>query len=140
VNITSLGKKIAASFQALVLMMSFGAFGVAALAAPAYAACNAGDLSLQSGADCSQANGTSGNLFGQGGIFQVIANTLIFLVGAISVIFLISGGLRYVISNGDPKNVEAAKNTILYAIIGIVVAILSYAAVTFVINALSKAS
>ena len=50
-------------------------------------------------------------------------------------LFLIIGGLRYVISNGDPKAVEAAKNTILYSIMGIVVAILSFAAVQFVIGA-----
>lgn len=69
-------------------------------------------------------------------IFGNIANVLIFLVGAIAVIMLIVGGLRYVISGGDPKNVEGAKNTIFYAIIGIVVAILAYAAVNFVINQL----
>ncbi len=69
-----------------------------------------------------------------------MANTLIFLVGAVAVIFLIIGGLRYVISNGDSKAVEAAKNTILYAIVGIVVAVISFALVQFVINALNKAT
>jgi hypothetical protein len=66
------------------------------------------------------------------GIFAGIANALIFLVGAISVIMIIIGGLRYVISNGDSKQIAAAKDTILYAVIGIIVAIAAYAIVRFV--------
>lgn len=140
-NLLSFGKKAAAALQALTLVLGLGTFGLAAttvaVAGPAYAACNDGPNStdpLGSGSECSKANGTRDNLFGTGGIFQTIANTLIFLVGAVAVLFLIIGGLRYVISNGDPKAVEAAKNTILYSIIGIVVAILSFAAVQFVVG------
>jgi hypothetical protein len=136
------GKKIAITFQALAMAFGFGIFSVAALSsAPAYAdpgACDTNNLSLESGAACSQATGTKDNLFGQGGIFQTIANTLIFLVGAVAVLFLIVGGLRYAVSNGEPGNVEKAKNTITFAIVGIVVAILSFAAIQFVITALNK--
>jgi uncharacterized YccA/Bax inhibitor family protein len=53
---------------------------------------------------------------------------------------LIIGGLRYVISQGDAKAVSAAKDTILYAIIGIVVAAISFAIANFVITALSKSA
>jgi hypothetical protein len=132
-------RKLALFLQGVVL-----AAGLLA-AAPALAAqanCNPDTTNnpLQNGASCAQANGTSSNLFAQGGVFQTVANTLIFIVGAVAVIFLIIGGLRYVISNGDPKAVEAAKNTILYAIVGIVVAVISFALVQFVINALNKAS
>jgi hypothetical protein len=70
-------------------------------------------------------------------IFKTIANILLFLVGAIAVIMLIIGGLRYVTSNGDQNAVTGAKNTIMYAIIGIVVAFLAYAAVNFVTAQLS---
>mgnify|MGYP000956283259 CR=1 FL=1 len=102
--------------------------------------CDVADLSnpVSAGASCSQANGTSSNLFGEGGIFQTIANTLIFLIGAVSVIFLIIGGLRYVISQGDKSGVEQAKNTILYSVIGIVVAVVSFAIVSFLLSALAK--
>jgi len=143
-SIAILGKKLALTMQAVAIAFGFSAFSLAAVtvsATPAHAAvCQPDTFNLQNGADCSQAAGTKDNLFGSNGIFQTIANTLIFLVGAIAVLFLIIGGLRYVISNGEAKNVEAAKNTILYAIVGIVVAILSYAAVNFVINALSKSA
>lgn len=103
--------------------------------------CGSGDPStdpLAVGADCAKAGGTSTNLFGSNGLFQVASNTLIYLVGAISVVFLIIGGLRYVISQGDAKATAAAKNTILYAIIGIIIAVVSFALINFVINALSK--
>jgi multisubunit Na+/H+ antiporter MnhB subunit len=61
----------------------------------------------------------------------------LFLIGAISVIMLIIGGIRYTISGGDSGNVTAAKNTILYAIIGLVVAFLAFAIVNWVLGALA---
>ena len=74
------------------------------------------------------------SLFGIGGTFQTVTNVLLFIIGAIAVIMIIIGGLRYVISGGNSEQVNAAKNTILYAIVGIVIAILAYAIIQFVIN------
>lgn len=65
-------------------------------------------------------------------VINRIINILLFIIGAASVIFLIIGGIRYVVSGGDQSAVTNAKNTILYAIIGLVIAILAYAAVNFV--------
>ena len=67
-------------------------------------------------------------------VIQSVINILLFIVGAASVIMLIVGGIRYVVSAGDQQAVSNAKNTILYAIVGIIVAILAYAAVQFVFN------
>ncbi len=64
--------------------------------------------------------------------FAQISNTIIFLVGAVAVIVLIIGGFRYIISQGDAAQVKAAKDTILYAVIGVIVAILAYAIVHFI--------
>lgn len=89
---------------------------------------------LQDGADSAQGTDQAADLFGDGGIFQTITNVLLFIIGAISVIMLIIGGIRYVVSGGDQAAVTAAKNTILYAVVGIVVAILAYALVNFVIS------
>ena len=89
---------------------------------------------IAGGAGCAQGNGQGTLLFGQGGIFQTITNVLLYVIGAISVIMLIIGGIRYVVSGGDSGAVTSAKNTILYAVIGIVVAILAYALVNFVIT------
>lgn len=104
---------------------------------PAYAQT---DLSIQTGADSAQGNGQADNLFGDSGIFRTVTNILLYLIGAISVIMLIIGGLRYVVSGGDQSAVTSAKNTILYAIVGIVVAFLAYAAVNFVATNLQASS
>lgn len=74
------------------------------------------------------------NLFGDAGVFSTISSVLLFIVGAVAVIMIVIGGLRYVISGGDATQVQAAKNTILYALVGIIIAILAYAAVNFVIG------
>ncbi len=91
---------------------------------------------IKAGIDCANPGTTSKGLFAAGGIFSTIANTLIFIVGAVSVIMLIIGGLRYVLSGGESSAVKGAKDTILYSIIGIIVAVLSYAAVSFVLTRL----
>jgi ABC-type Co2+ transport system permease subunit len=105
------------------------------------AACPAGATGLQAGLDC--ANPGEGNvpqnLFqGDGNVFTTIVNVLLFLIGAISVIMLIYGGIRYTISGGNSANVTAAKNTILYAIIGLIVAFLAYAIVNWVLQAVGN--
>lgn len=71
------------------------------------------------------------------GIFKTITNVLLFIIGAIAVIMLVIGGIRYTTSNGQSDQVTAAKNTILYAVVGIIVAILAYAVVNFVIGSFS---
>jgi len=96
------------------------------------AACDTGNLSVSGGADCAQGNGQPTQLVGNGGIFNRVTSILLFIVGAVAVVMLIFGGIRYIVSGGDQANVTAAKNTILYAIVGIVVALLAYAAVKFV--------
>jgi len=102
--------------------------------------CDTSNLSINSGADCAQGTGQADQLFGDGSIFQKITNILLFLIGAIAVIMLILGGIRYVISGGDQAQVTSAKNTILYAIVGIVVAFLAYAAIAFVTGQLGDAA
>lgn len=64
---------------------------------------------------------------------QDIISTLLFAVAVIAVIMIIVGGIRYVTSDGDSGRIKSAKDTILYAVIGLVVALLSYAIVNFVI-------
>ena len=115
--------------------------GVGLFALPAHAAFDKG---LSDGAGSAQGKdqqGDAASLFGdggQGGIFRTITNVLLFLIGAISVIMLIVGGIRYVVSGGDSTAVQNAKNTILYAIVGVVVAILAFAVVNFVIESFTS--
>lgn len=89
----------------------------------------------QAGAEAARGDGMPAELIGSDGVFTKITNTILFAVGIISVIMLIYGGFRYIISGGDSKKVTDAKNTIMYAIIGLIISILSFAIVNFVINA-----
>ena len=82
---------------------------------------------VQEGANSAKGDEQPSLLFGDSGVFSEITNVLLFIIGAIAVIMIVIGGLRYVISGGDAKQVDAAKNTILYAIIGIIVAFIARA-------------
>ena len=101
--------------------------------------CDPDTLTLGSGVGCAQGVGTPTQLFGDGSIFTIIVNVLLFIIGAISVIMLIIGGIRYTVSAGDGNSVTAAKNTILYAIIGLIVAFLAFAVVNWVLSAITPA-
>ena len=65
---------------------------------------------------------------------KTIVNVMLFILGAIAVIMIIIGGIRYATSNGDSSQLQSAKNTILYAVVGLVIAILAYAIVQFIIE------
>ena len=129
-------RKIAQSLLlAPALVLGFSAVAPLASAVACPGGGEAASL-VECGANSAQGAGTPSDLFGDTGLFKVIVNILLFLVGAVAVIMLILGGIRYVISGGDQNQVTSAKNTILYAVIGIVVALLAYAIVNFVITGL----
>ena len=65
---------------------------------------------------------------------KLIINIFSFIVGIVAVIMIIIGGLKYITSSGDAGNVTSAKNTILYAIIGLVVVALAQIIVRFVLE------
>lgn len=67
-------------------------------------------------------------------VINNVINLLLFIIGVIAVIMIIVGGIRYTTSAGDQAQVTGAKNTILYAIVGLVVAVMSYALVNFVLT------
>ena len=93
--------------------------------------------SIMDGVNAARGEGQPADLFGSTGIVTTITNVLLFIIGALSVVMLIIGGLRYVVSGGNSTQVTAAKNTILYAIVGLVIAFLAFAAINFVINTLA---
>jgi hypothetical protein len=95
---------------------------------------------ISDGANAARGSQQPVNLFGDTGVFSTISSVLLFIVGAIAVIMIVIGGLRYVISGGDASQVQAAKNTILYALVGIIIAILAYAAVNFVISSFAPSN
>ena len=123
------------SLQGLLLVPVL-ALGVS-FVAPALEPVDTYALTAREGADSAKTEEQPAEVTGSGGVFQTITNVLLFIIGAISVIMLIIGGIRYVVSGGDSSAVTAAKNTILYAVIGIIVALLAYALVNFVLTSFS---
>ena len=71
-------------------------------------------------------------------LIKSIVNVLLFIVGAISVVMIIIGGLLYVLSAGDNGRVTTAKNTIMYAVVGLVVSFIAFAIVQFVFDRFGK--
>jgi hypothetical protein len=68
------------------------------------------------------------------GVIGTVINVLSWVIGIIAVIMVIVGGLKYITSSGDSNNVNSAKNTILYAIVGLVVVALAQVIVRFVLK------
>ena len=69
---------------------------------------------------------------------QSIVNTVInifsWVVGVISVIMIIYGGFKYITSSGSNEKVSSAKNTIIYALVGLIIVALAQVIVHFVLN------
>ena len=79
------------------------------------------------------ATGGSGAVDANTAIKNVI-NTLLFVVGAGAVIVIIVAGIYYVISAGNADTVKKAKNALMYAVVGLVVSLLSYTIVNYVVD------
>lgn len=81
------------------------------------------------------AAGQEGNpLFGVDGVLTSVIEWLTAIVGVASVIMIIIGAIRYITSGGQPQSAESARNTIIYAIIGLVVSLIAQAIVVLVLN------
>jgi hypothetical protein len=76
----------------------------------------------------------SGNDITLGARIKTIVNILLFVLGAVAVVMIVIGGVRYTTSNGEASQVKGAKDTILYSVIGLIVAIMSYAIVNFILD------
>lgn len=119
--------KIKLLIAALVLTLGVGAASLS----PAYAACSNAASCVTQGVNTAGGSGAKGDV---GGLIKTVVNILLFVIGAVAVIMIVIGGLRYTISQGDSSSVSGAKNTILYAVVGLVVALFAYAIVNFVLK------
>jgi hypothetical protein len=70
---------------------------------------------------------------GLGGIIKDVLDILSIVVGVAAIIMIIIGGFRYVLSGGDSNSTSGAKNTIIFAIVGLVIAVLAQVLVQFVL-------
>lgn len=111
-----------------LLRLGIGALTFAPL--PAFANCGsqqAKGLSAVAGGGSCSSNALLGRIGG-------LINTLFIVAGAVAVIIIIIGGIRYITSTGDASRIKSAKDTILYAVLGLIVVVLARAIVGFVIG------
>lgn len=118
------------------------ALSIAPFVAPALYHASAADASIGENINC----GASGSLDGTGcgnvseGADQVsktiksVIQLFQVIVGLISVFMIIYGGLKYITSGGNDNAIKGARNTILYAVIGLVIVVIAQAIVSFVLN------
>lgn len=92
-------------------------------------ACAGVELSGSSGPDCTTADENNLSSTIQKGI-----NLVSIIVGIIAVIMIIIGGIRFVVSNGDSAKISTARNTIVYALVGLVLVAFAQIIVKFVLN------
>ena len=130
------------SFSSLIMFML-----PMAVAAPAYAAFDQNNINsnLCSGSNGDLTGSSTGNCGDQASssvshLITVVVNVLSVIVGVVAVIMIIVGGFRYITSAGNPEGAKSARNTILYAIIGLVIVALAQLIVHFVLNKTSTAT
>ena len=89
-------------------------------------------------AQCDGLQAVGGSGCGGTGLIDFLRNNIVdglfFIAGAIAVLIIVIGGIGYIASTGDATRITKAKNTILYAVIGLIVVIIARAIVRFVIS------
>jgi cytochrome bd-type quinol oxidase subunit 2 len=101
--------------------------------------CQGANLKLDSSGGCTvDANGNAEDTVNS--ILTDVINIFSLVVGIVAVIMIIVGGLKYITSGGDSGNVTGAKNTILYAVVGLVVVALAQVIVRYVLTQTGEAT
>ncbi len=128
VTVPSFVRHVLFMLFAMVCVGLVASTGASAVINPLDTACEGDNSSSQICKD----KGTK--LFGPGSPWTNIVNTMIYVVGAVAVVMIVIGGLKYTLANGDQNAIKGAKDTILYSIVGVVIAVSAYAIVNFVLS------
>ena len=140
----TLRKNLAVIGASLALALIPMAMPVAVYAAPAAgdSANIGGNLACGSNLSTTEGDCTSDTATGTEKI-QTIVTTVVnifsIVVGIVAVIMIVVGGFKYITSGGDSGNITSAKNTIVYAVIGLVIVALAQFIVQFVLNKVNSA-
>lgn len=128
-----------------MLIMSLGSLFV--LAVPAVALAATGQSDINSGLQCGAVGNVGGANCDLGApdtsvnkTITTAINVISIIVGVIAVIMIIVGGFRYIASGGKAESVQGAKNTILYALIGLIIVALAQIVVRFVLQKTTSAT
>lgn len=103
-----------------------------------FAACTAGSgvlPSLYQGISCNAYGAPQINSLAD--VLRIVGNAVLIgmtLAGSLAVIFIIVGGIWYVVSLGNPTRIERAKNTIMYSVVGLILVVIAEALITFLVK------
>lgn len=86
---------------------------------------------------CKDKKKTGNPIAGKDGLLVKITRLVAYIGGVAAIIMLIIGGIRYIVSNGDPNKVSGAKDTIVNALIGIAVIVLGSTLIVYVVSRVS---
>ena len=126
--------KKSTKIKSLVAAAAVACFSFAGLiAAPTYAINCPTDFNYDNVTKTCKPSGQNVDLWN---IVNTVINVILAIVGVIAVVMIIFGGIQYSTSAGDPGKVKKAKDTILYGVIGLVIALLAFAIVNFVLSSL----
>lgn len=132
-------KKLISAVSILVFLFSFttvSAQGVLAAAYNPYAACDAAKSNNGGSAPTSCSADGSDPLTGSNGVIVKVTKLIAMVAGIAAIIMIMIGGFKYITSNGDSNSIQSAKNTILYAVIGLAIAAAAPSIVSFVLSKL----
>ena len=123
--------KLSSKLKTAMMAIVFAVVGVGAAAAPALME------TTPAYADALRVVEPSSSSADLETIVKRVINTLLYVIGILAVVMIIIGGVQYATSAGDQAAVTKAKNTIIYGLVGLAIAVLAYAIVNFVLGALT---
>ncbi|MBQ6127287.1 hypothetical protein IJI69_01175 [Candidatus Saccharibacteria bacterium] len=126
--------------MAMMGLAAVATLGAAAFIAPTVSAKTDGYDSASTYTTGSKAGSGAGQSTDLMKVLQTIINVALGVIGFVAVVMIIMGGIQYTTSSGDAAKVTKAKNTILYGIVGLVIALLAFAIVNFVLTQVFNAS
>ncbi len=119
-------------------LMAALALAFATTAAPAMAWTCLDGSHVNAPGDCEEYTNVENTDKDLDGTFNTVVNVIIGIVGFLAVIMIIVGGITYTTSAGDANKVKKAKDTIMYGVIGLIIALLAFAIVNFVLKNLGS--
>jgi hypothetical protein len=122
------------SFLLLGMVTTAAAPSASTAAADLYKVCGTSGKNVGKSPVCKSRSNKSNPVTGSNGLINEAINIMAIIGGIIAVLFIIVGGIKYITSGGDGQKAAGAKNTLLYAVVGLVVIALARTIIYFVLS------
>jgi hypothetical protein len=83
---------------------------------------------------CQDANNHTNRIYGKNGVIVIASYIIAIIAGVTAVIIIIIGAIRFMVSGGDPNAVAGARNSIIFALVGLLVIAAAESILLFVVN------